>query len=108
MIMAEERVLAWDIRAIHTPEMFEQWLNAITKRKVVFVELMSIKDYDGKNNLVLSVYCAETQEELEESDPCFWFSYNVVESEFWGFVAAAANSQAAFNTDFFFEQLFYQ
>lgn len=107
MIMTEEQAITWDIRAIYSPEIFEQRLNAITKRKAIFVELMHIKDYDGKSNLVLSVYCADTQEELEESDPEFWFSYNVLENEFLGFVAVAANSQATFDTDFFFEQLFY-
>lgn len=96
MIMTEEQAITWDIRAIYSLEIFEQWLNAITKRKAVFVELMYIKDYDGKSNLVLSVYCAETQEELEESDP-----------EFWSFVSAAANSQATFDTEFFFEQLYH-
>lgn len=68
---------------------------------------MHIKDYDGKSNLVLSVYCAETQEELEESDPEFRFSHNVLENEFWSFVSAAANSQATFDTEFFFEQLYH-
>ncbi|EOS7834361.1 hypothetical protein ACV6EA_15310 [Enterococcus hirae] len=106
MIMTEEQAITWDIRAIYSPEIFERWLNAITKRKTVFVELMHIKDYDGKSNLVLSVYCAETQEELEESDPEFWFSYNVLENEFWSFVAVAANSLATFDTEFFFEQLY--
>lgn len=106
MIMTEEQAITWDIRAIYSLEIFEQWLNAMTKRKAVFVELMHIKDYDGKSNLVLSVYCAETQEELEESDPEFWFSYNVLENEFWSFVAVAANSPVTFDTEFFFEQLY--
>lgn len=107
MVMTEEQAITWDIRAMYSSEILEQWLNAITKRKVVFVELMHTKDYDGKNNLVLSAYCAETQEELEESEPLVWFSYNVLESEFWVFVAAAANSPATFNTEFFFEQLYH-
>ena len=101
--LSEEQLVNWDIRAIYTPEIFEQWLNTITKRKAVFVELMQIKVYDGKINLVLSVYCADTQEELEESDPEFWFSHNVLENEFWGVVAAAANSPATFAPEFFFE-----
>jgi len=104
--MTKEQALTWDIRAMYTPEIFGQWLNEITKTKAVFVELIHTKDYDGKNNLVLSVHCAEGQEALEESDPEFWFSYNALENEFWGFVAAAANSRVTFYTDFFFEQLF--
>lgn len=51
MIMTEEQAITWDIRAVYSPEIFKQWLNAITKRKAVFVELMHIKDYDGKSNL---------------------------------------------------------
>lgn len=104
--LTKEQLLNWDIRAIDRPEIFEQWLNAVTEEKVVSTTLIYTK-IDRQNDLILSVCLADTQEELEETYPSFSFSYSCSEKEFWGFVSAAAKSKATFDTEFFFEQLSY-
>lgn len=105
-IFTKEKLLNWDIRAIHRPEIFEQWLNAIAEEEVVLTELIYTK-IDGQNDLTLSVCLADTQEELEETYPYFFFRHSWLKEEFWEFVSAAAKSKATFDTEFFFEQLSY-
>ena len=102
--LTKEQLLNWDIRAIHNPEIFEQWLNTIAEEKTVSTELIYTK-MNGQYDLMLNVYYANTQEELEEITPDFFFSYSWLEEKFWGFVSAAAKSKATFDAEFFFDQL---
>ncbi|OTO02258.1 hypothetical protein [Enterococcus sp. 5B3_DIV0040] len=102
--LTKEQLLNWDVRAIGCPEIFEQWLNAVAEENVVSTTLIYTK-IDGQNDLILNVCWADTQEELEEKYPYFFFSYSCLEKEFWGFVSAAAKSKATFDTEFFFDQL---